>query len=52
MRILEWLVGVAVLGLAMIVQGFIDRRDGMTIGGSIIIGSAVIALTMLGTSRK
>ena len=52
MRIFHWIICIAVIGLAMIVVGFLDRRDGFAIGGSIMIGSAVIAMALLGSARK
>jgi hypothetical protein len=52
MRILSWIAGIAVCGLGMIVIGILDRRDGLTIGGSIFIGSAVIATAVLASAKK
>lgn len=48
MKILQWLLGIGLLGIAMILTGvFFEHSDGLTIGGSVIVGSVLIGIVLL-----
>jgi hypothetical protein len=55
MKLLQWFVGVAILGISMIVVGSLgmaNSRDGLAIGGSVVFGSAVIGVAILAAAKK
>jgi hypothetical protein len=54
MKLLQWFIGLAMSGVAMIVAGVIGvpPGDGLVIGGSIIVGAGAISLAMLATAKK
>jgi hypothetical protein len=44
----EWRMGAVVLGMIMLSVGWGDYRDGLIIGGSILIASVVISAALRG----
>ena len=46
MKLLQWLLGIGLLGVAMIIGGF-EQRDNLVIAGSIIVGSVLIGIVLL-----
>jgi hypothetical protein len=51
MKLLQWIITAAALGLGLILLGLAEQRDGLAIGGSIIVGAVVVAIALLGSSR-
>ncbi len=52
LKLLQWGLGVAGLGLAMGVVGFVYERDGMIVGGSIVLAAVVLGVALVASSRR
>jgi hypothetical protein len=55
MKILTWFAGLGLLGLAMIVVGASGAtlsRDGLAIGGSVIVGAVAVSFAILAAAKN
>jgi hypothetical protein len=46
MKLLQWLLGIGLISIGMIVTG-LQNRDGLLIAGSVIFGSVLIGIVLL-----
>jgi hypothetical protein len=51
MKLLQWFLGTGAGGVLLVIFGLADRRDGIAIAGSIIIGAVAVSMAILASEK-